>query len=252
MRSRLHALLAVAALAHGTVARAAEPWPEVPPPPRASVQWVGDSMRINGIPTRIQRFDSPVTREEVVEFYRAHWTVAGQPKPAVNDVDDAVVVGQAHGPYFMTLKVRRQGAGSEGILAVQRVLGHEMRLDPGEVTLMPNAKVVSVVESDDPGRTSRQVVAVNEASVESVRAFYDTTLRQRGWKFIQQGGPLASASSAYPATTPQNVARGWFAIYQRDLKELQVSIVPGSSTTGNRAVVVANLVARDTAPGLTR
>lgn len=256
MRRRSVFLLAAVALAAaGHAFAASEPWPELPMPPRAQVQWVGDSMRINGIPTRILRFESSVSREEIVEFYRAHWAAApDMPPPAVNEVDDAIVVGQGHGPYFMTAKVRSRGReGSEGLLSVARIKGHKAKLDAGEITVMPNAKILSVVESDDPGRTSRQIVTLAPAGVESVRRFYDTALKQRGWIFVQEGGPQAAATQAAAAKYPQvaggGPTKGYFAIYQRALEELQLSAVPGA---GGRTFLVANLVKREATPELTR
>ncbi len=250
----LFATVALAGAARPALATS-EPWPELPMPPRAQVQWVGDSMRINGIPTRILRFESSLSREEMVEFYRAHWAAApDMPPPAVNEVDGAIVVGQGHGPYFMTAKVRSRGRdGSEGLLSVARIKGSKAKLDAGEITLMPKASIISVVESDDPGRSSRQVVTIAPAAVDSVRRFYEAALKQRGWVFVQEGGPQAPATAAaaakYPQLTKSGPTRGYFAVYQRSLEEFQLSVVPGAN---GHTVLVANLVKREATPELTK
>lgn len=233
---------------------AAEPWPELPVPPRAQVQWVGDSMRINGIPTRVARFESSLSKQEIVAFFRAHWAAdRDRPPPAVDDVDGATVVGQAHGPYYMMAQVRARGRdASEGLLSVARVLGSEVKLDPGEVAVMPNAKVLSVVESEDPGRRSRYVVMWVEAATETARRFYETALAQRGWQLVQQGGPP-------PAELRAQVPHGFFAIYQRgaaarrERAELQLGLVAEQRARGVRGTtIVANLITHDVKPELTR
>lgn len=245
MRARLPAI--VLAFAVAATARAGEPWPELPAPPRAQLQWIGDSMRINGIPTRVARFESSISKQEMVEFFRAHWAGGRErPAPSISEVDGATVIGQAHGPYWLTAKVRTRGRdASEGLLSVARVMGEQTRLDPGEVMLMPNAQVLSVVESDDPGRRSRYVVIAADTGADGARAFYEAALRQRGWVLLQQGGPAPAAAAA-------GAARGHFAIWQRESarerNELHLSVLASPSGRGG-SMVIANLVTQLASPG---
>src|SRR5437879_5017564 len=77
--------VSIALLAVGS-AQATENWPELPLPPKADVQWVAQSMRVNGIPTRVLQFQSRANRAEIVEYYRAHWTGGYPLKPSVQVV----------------------------------------------------------------------------------------------------------------------------------------------------------------------
>ena len=97
-------------------ALAIESWPELPLPPKADTQWIAQSMRINGVPTRVLQFESHVSRAEIVEYYRAHWTGGYEHRPSIHPLGEETVVGQVHGPYLMTLKVMDLGdcGGSGG------------------------------------------------------------------------------------------------------------------------------------------
>ena len=51
------ALVGQQAVAQSSFTYGSTPWPEIPAPPKAKVEWVSDDMRVNGIPMRVQRFD---------------------------------------------------------------------------------------------------------------------------------------------------------------------------------------------------
>src|SRR5580704_7279512 len=88
-QSRFSALLA-AVLLFATSARAlgSELWPELPLPPKAKVEWVGDSMRVNGVPMRVMHFESRAGRSEIVEYYRAYWSGGYETRPSVRPLGD--------------------------------------------------------------------------------------------------------------------------------------------------------------------
>ncbi len=218
-------------------APAAEPWPEMPPPPKAKTEWIGDSMRVNGIPMRVMHFASSASRTEIVEYYRSYWSSGYPTPPSVRPLGDATVVGQAHGPYFMTVKVKDAEHGtSEGLISVSRVLGSKVERSAGELPLMPGAKVLQVVESSDPGKRSREVVVRNPDAVPSVVQYYQASLTNAGWRLVQHNDT--------PRGRPG--LSGSILVFHRDRGELQLSVVVGP--TGRDSVLVANLVTKDTRP----
>lgn len=218
-------------------AHASQDWPELPMPPKADVQWIAQSMRVNGIPTRVQQFQSRASRAEVVEYYRAHWTGAYPQKPSVRVVQDSTVVGQKHGPYLMTVTVRdADRSGSEGLIAVAQVAGSKIDLDPGQLPMMPGAHVVRVIESDDPGQRSRQLMVINPQAAASVLQFYQGSFQDAGWQQIQLNEIPRTARSG----------GGSFVVFARDNNQLQLSIEPA---TPRGTWLLANLVTKDTGPG---
>jgi hypothetical protein len=214
-----------------------EPWPEVPPPPKAHVEWVGDSLRVNGVPMRVMRFQSSASRAEIVEYYRAYWSGGYPNRPLVAPQGPVTLVGQVHGPYYMTARVR-DGANqsSEGTITVSRILGTRPDRSAGDLPLPPGAKVVSVVEANDPGRRSREVTVASPAPRQSVVDYYQMTLTAAGWMPIQ--------ANDKPPTAPGR--GGSFLVFQRGRDEVQLSIVDGAR--GRGCLTVANRVTKDTGP----
>lgn len=214
---------------------AVEPWPEVPLPPKAHVQWVAQSMRVNGVPTRVMQFQSRAGRGEITEYYQAYWSGGYEHKPSVHALGEATVVGQMHGPYLMTLKVEDAARGtSVGLISVAQVIGSKVDRDPGELPLMTGARVISVVESDDPGKHSRAVTIVSPQPASSAAQFYQASLVNAGWLQIQ-GNDLPRQPGA-PA--------GSFIVFARGESEMQLSIV--SARNGRATTLLANLVTKDT------
>jgi len=215
-------------------ARASQDWPELPLPPKADVQWIAQSMRVSGVPTRVLQFQSRASRTEIIEYYRAYWTGAYPQKPSVRQVDDSTVVGQKHGPYLLTVTVRdADHNGSEGVIAEAQVAGSKTDLDPGALPLMPGAHVVRVIECDDPGQHSRQVLVVNPQLTPSVLQFYQASFENAGWQQIQMSEVPRSAS----------VAGGGFMVFARGAQQMQLSI---AAKAGRGSWLLANLVTKDT------
>jgi hypothetical protein len=214
---------------------AAEPWPEVPLPPKADVQWVAQSMRVNGVPTRVMQFQSRAGRSEIAEYYEAHWSGGYEHKPSVHALGEATVVGQMHGPYLMTVKVEDGARGtSVGLISVAQVIGSKMGRDPGELPLMTGAHVISVVESDDPGKHSRAVMIVSPQPASSVAQFYQASLVNAGWMQVQ-GNDVPRQPGA-PAAS--------LVVFARGESEMQLSIV--AARNGRASTLLANLVTKDT------
>jgi hypothetical protein len=229
--------LAVLATAAASLADASsEPWPEIPSPPKSRVEWLADSMRVNGVPMRVMHFDSSRDRSTIVEYYRAYWS--GYPtKPSVRTAPSETVMGQAHGPYFMTVEVKdAANGGSAGVIAVSRPIGAKIDRSPGELPLMPGAKVLQVVESNDPGRSDRELLVKNPVPLSSVVHYYQAALVDAGWRSVQ-----------YSDVERKGARRaGAFLVYRREHSELELSAV--ASADGRSSTLLANLVTKDTGP----
>ena len=229
------ALATAAALAAAARAQTSTPWPEMPLPPHSKVAWVGDDMKVDGIPMRIVQFESTASRTEVVAYYTAHWSEGYRTKPSVRPTGDVTIVGQAHGPYYMTVKVGdRPHDGSAGFISVSQVLGNKIERSAGGLPLMPGAKILSVVESSDPGKVSRELVVAQDAGADSARRYYEGALENAGWRAAQKTGP--------DAAHPQQP--GSLDFYRRDSSELSITVM--AARDGRGSTLVATLVTKDT------
>jgi hypothetical protein len=228
-------LAAALLLAGAARAETSVPWPTLPLPPHSNVEWVADRMKVNGIPMRVMRFESTVSRSEIVAFYTAHWSGGYKAKPSVRPLGEATLVGQLHGPYYMTVKVsERPNNASAGFISVSQLLGNAVVRDAGDFPLIPGARVVSVVESSDPGQQSRELVIEQDAGAGVAGNYYRAALENAGWRQVQKtiGGPAE----------PQQA--GSLEVYRRDASELSISVIAAGGRAGSS--VIATIVTKGT------
>jgi hypothetical protein len=122
------------------------------------------------------------------------------------------------------------------LITVSRILGSKIERSPGEVPLVPGAKVMQVVESNDPGRRSREVLISIGSSASSAVNYYQAALSEAGWRQVQFND--ASAERRGP--------RGSFLVFARDRSEMQLSVT--ASPDGRGSMLAAVLVTKDTFP----
>jgi hypothetical protein len=217
--------------------KASTPWPLIPDPPKAKVEWVSEDMRVNGVPTKILHFDSQASKEEVVNYYEAYWKKTPAPDnapsaPAVALSGKETTVGRMHGPFYMMVRVKAKDSGSEGTISTALLLGSDVGLHVLPIPAPDNAKAVSVVEAADFGKQNKQVLLVSESSVQSVRNFYDNHLSTRGWKLLQA-----------QVARPIDPVQGFLNMYQKGNLQLDLSVTQAPS---KRATLInANLITYD-------
>lgn len=233
------ASVAVAQTGPASFTRGPTPWPDIPAPPRAQVEWVSDDMRVNGIPMRVQRFDSEASKEEIVAYYVAHWKTPqmpvqpGRTVAAVTEQGADTLVARTHGPYYSMVKVHRVGSGSEGTISTSQLLGVDPVVDPSGIPAPGNAQAVSVVEAIDNGKRNKQVLFVSRDSLDSVAGFYLQALRSSGWTLLQE--QKAAASQSKPGSPPAIVR-----MFSRKGQQLDIAV--GIDAANGVTLINANLV----------
>jgi len=126
---------------------------------------------------------------------------------------------------------------SSGFIAVSQMIGNRIELSAGALPIMPGAKVVSVVESKDPGKLSREVLIAQDAGVDSAMKFYEAALANAGWQQIQK-------TVTTPSGTGPTGPYGSSALFQRDQSQLSITAVQVQGQRGSS--ILANLVTKDT------
>jgi len=155
-------------------------WPEVPAPHGARVEQIGESVRLNGVPMRMQRVLSKEAPADILRFYRA----ALGPRHAEEKLSDGVLLAQGQGDYFVTIRIKRLAPElTETLVSVSDARGahHAAHRDLG-FPLPAETLVLSDMESNDAGKSSRQLVLVNGHSVDANVDFITRSLQARGFK----------------------------------------------------------------------
>ena len=94
---------------------------------------------------------------------------------------------------------------------------------------------MSVVESDDPGKKSRQVMILMPQTPASALRFYQASFSKDGWLPVQGMPPTPRGKAAAP---------GGFLAFARGPSEMQISVT--QLEKGRLSAVLANLVTKDT------
>ena len=166
-----------------TSAQIVNTWPSIDVPPKSKVEWVGDDMKIHGAPARIQRFESSASVAEVLSFYQVLWN--RENLPSVKSVAGPwSIVGRQAGPYYLTVQGKpASGGGSMGYLAVSRLTDKVAPARASDWYDPPaGAKMMSNVESADPGHKSHHVMYFSGLSPETTRGHVMDQLTRKGYK----------------------------------------------------------------------
>jgi hypothetical protein len=205
-------------------------WPELEAPPKAHVEWVGQDMKLNGVPVQVRKFDSALDPAEILTFYRARWGTQREKKSVENQRGPWHIIGRAHGPYYLTVQVKQKpNAGSEGMLSVSMLTSNiKPEIAAGDLPIPGATQVMSVLDSNDPGKLSKQVTLANGDTVESNTRFYEAALKSNGW----------DKQALVQSKAREQV--GTYNVFQKKNQELHLAITkpPQSPVT----VIVANTV----------
>lgn len=220
------------ALAIGTGMTAAvaatTPWPEVPDPPKATVEWVAKDSVINGLPSRIEKFESQLSMEEVLAYYRTFWAKSPSGKPRENKTGEWHTLSTLHGPFQIALQVQPKGKqGSFGLISVANFGEANKDFYPKSMPKWSDAKVLQVMESDDGPKHSQYVVVASRESL-------DFNIRRSREEWQRRGFNLVRESKPDPANP------SWVASFDKEGAQLDVTVA--RSDRYRATTVTTNLV----------
>lgn len=164
--------------------------PDFPAPPKASVEWVGKDIEMNGIRSAIRAFQTRQSIEDVVEFYRREWKQPVEKGlPGYLESIDAApwyIISRIEDDYLLTVQVQvkeNDQSGSWGYLATSPLPDAGAKAIPlgNTVPKIPGSHVMNEMKSDDPGKNARTVVIANSNSVASNADFYRQHYESKGW-----------------------------------------------------------------------
>lgn len=174
------------------------PWPDLPPPPRGQVEWVAKDVWINGIHSRIQKFESPQASPEVLAHYRAHWG-SGDAGPAREDnVRGWSTISTLRGPYSLVVQVKpKEALGSQGLISILNIKEVKFKHLPHDWPQFNDIQVKQVMESVDGPKRSFYVLARSLKSADLVRDQMKGLWAQKGWHLQREHRQPASYMGAY-------------------------------------------------------
>lgn len=205
------------------------PWPDVPPPLKARVEWVARDARVNGLPTRIERFESTVSVEEMLAHYRAFWGNSPAGKPMERQGGGWRSISTRHGPFQIAVQVKsRDRSGSEGLISVVNFVEAKADFVPRNLPRVPDSKVVQVTESVDGPMRSFLVTLTSPQGADFNAQRYRDELESDGWALSEQmmvPGPRST--------------RSYFGSFRRNDESIEMTI---AETKRRSSRITVNLV----------
>lgn len=190
-------------------------WPQLPAPSNARVEAVGEQLRLNGIPMRVQRVLAVQDPETLARHYRA----ALGPRHASERLPDRLILSQGRDEHFITVSIRPLGTGvTEALVSVADA--REARQAAGRplgFSLPAATAVFSDMESVDGGKRSRQLVLSNAHAILTNLDALSRELAARGMR--PDGPPLRQSAAEH------------VQLFKGDKREAQITLVHRAGET---------------------
>lgn len=211
----------------------ASDWRDFRIPPRSTAEWVLQDARVNGIKTRVQRFESELSTDEVLGFFRHEWTRDFAKAPRNTTAAGWRALSVQRVPMQFSMQVRpRAGGGSEGMLSQMNLQEIQRDFVPPELPRLPQFRVTQVTESHDGARRSRLVTLKSEAGFEITVQRLRSHWSRQGW------------SALHDQLVPQPGVRQWLAAFASG--DRSVDVIVGHPQGRPESLVTINLL--DTVP----
>jgi hypothetical protein len=154
-------------------------------PPRAISSSIGEDIVVNGVAMRATHFQSPISTQDVLEFYRESWHSAiPAEQPREQSLGSWLVIGRQNGARHETVQIRAlPGGGTEGYLASSDTRSRPRAPARSPIRLPLGASTLSVVESKEGTREATQILARSPLGAALTERWLRTAARMQGFEF---------------------------------------------------------------------
>lgn len=168
-------------------------WPDIPFPGTARAESIGEQVRLNGIPMRMQRLLSRKRPNELIGFYRE---TLGE-RRAEQRLHDIHILSQERNGFFITVSLRPLSTNLTEVLVSTSDLRAARNLAnrPLGFRLPAESVLLSDMESMDSGKRSRQLVVSNHHGIPVNLDAFARELAARGMR--PDGSPVHESASKH-------------------------------------------------------
>jgi hypothetical protein len=185
------------------VAVAAAACNKIPVQPESS-QAIGRDMIVNGVPTSVTGMQFSGTADDVSAAFREFWTSEDVPQKA-SPGSSGLLLSALDGPclYVLDIPSQQDTAPARGLMSVIRLGTGQAthRIPNADVPLPDDSKIVSDVESRDPGQTGRTWLLDIPGEARWNARRYRVSLVRLQWVSLSRQPDYQSAGSPFSQGT---------------------------------------------------
>jgi hypothetical protein len=216
-------------------AQSTSAWPKIALPESAEAYAVGNEMNVNGMPMRVQGFESKLKTEQLAKWFRKS---LGEPL-VESPKGSKLVLGRAEKDYYLTIQLEPSSTGTRGLVAVTNLKVAADNATQNKQNMarwadrMPSgSKVASQMSSEDNGKLSNHIV-ISNLQTESLNAErLKSVMRDDGYEFEREG----VADEAAAARMPVHASNGKILFFKGPNKEAVATI--NRDATGRTAIML--------------
>ena len=209
----------------GALARETAAFPELPPPPGGSAQWIARSMRMNGLAMTLQSFESRLTPDAVLNHYESWSGSRGHGESRRSRSAQGQQLSLDLEPYLVTIEAQASAGRTVGTILVSK--GPEST--PARIaTTFPrpgSTRVVNLQQFDDEGVEAEHISLISQRAPHVEAQAFAQVLESEGWVLIREQ-PM------------QQLDRGRVLEAQKGAQLASLTIFPHQSSSTTTAVVI--------------
>lgn len=209
----------------GALTRETADFPELPPPPGGSAQWIAKSMRLNGLAMTVQSFQSRSTVDAVLRHYESWSNSRGHGETRRMRAANDQLLSIRLEPYIATIQAHAAAGRTIGTIVVSRLLSSKLVASETRFPRPATARVVNLQQFDDDGMEAEHISLISDRAPHVEAHSFAESLRDDNW-VVTREQPM------------QHIARGYVVEAQKGSQLAALTIFPSEASTSTTAIVV--------------
>ncbi|HWK73713.1 MAG TPA: hypothetical protein VNQ81_05545 [Povalibacter sp.] len=209
----------------GALARLTAALPDAPEPPVGGAFWIAPSMRMNGLPMTLKGFQSRLSPDELLDFYRSQMAQRSGHEYRYSRNDEWQILSIRASRYHITVQARATPGGSDGTILVSGAPGSETPVITTDFPHPDTTRLLSRQEYDDAGIESEHLSLSSLRPVGVEAQAFVTELDRAGWQIVRRQGMQATK-------------RGVVVEAQHDTQQALLVLQPDRRNPASTAIVI--------------
>jgi hypothetical protein len=170
----------------GALARETAAFPELPPPPGGSAQWIARSMRMNGLAMTLQSFQSRLTADAVLSHYESWSRSRGHGKSRRSRSAGGQQLSLDLEPYLVTIEAQASAGRTIGTILVSKGPKSSPPLITTAFPTPASTSVVNLQQFEDEGIEAEHISLISERAPHVEAQAFARVLEREDWVLTRE------------------------------------------------------------------